>query len=59
MTTSNTDQMREAFEAWMMRPEFNTRSDTGKYENAHVDAMWSAWQAASPSPQPTDEATDG
>jgi hypothetical protein len=46
MTTSNTDQMREAFEAWMMRPEFNARSDTGKYESAHVDGMWSAWQAA-------------
>lgn len=36
---------REAFEAWLGRESFTERSDSGKYVSAHVDAMWSAWQA--------------
>lgn len=36
---------REAFEAWLGREAFTERSDSGKYVSAHIDAMWSAWQA--------------
>jgi len=40
------EAMREEFEAWLGRESFTERCDAGKYVSAHVDAMWSAWQAA-------------
>lgn len=42
---STADDERKPFEAWLGRESFTERSDSGKYVSAHVDAMWSAWQA--------------
>lgn len=40
------DQSRSEFEAWLGREAYTVRSDSGKYESHHIDAMWSAWQAS-------------
>jgi hypothetical protein len=49
------DNERALFEQWLGRETFTERNDSGKYESAHVDAMWSAWQAArTQTPAPAD-----
>jgi hypothetical protein len=39
-------ESRSEFEAWLGREAYTVRSDSGKYESHHIDAMWSAWQAS-------------
>lgn len=45
------DKMRESFEQWVMSRALDLRMDKDawgkdRYYHSHIDAMWTAWQAA-------------